>query len=367
MSVKVLWPAGVERDLLKIRAIQWHDLVSLMQAGENDSTSICANCCFDSSENPIYDRDVERLNYHHLLYFWTVAREGSISSASKQLGVAQPTISGQIHELEESLGKKLFARAGRGLVVTEAGQTVCRYAEQIFQLGSEMMAAVDGETAAQPKTFHVGVASTMSPLIASRLLGSAFVPRAHAKSHRPTGDPVLRAGCAVVRRDTLDCLLAELSLGRLELVLSDSQPAASKIRMHSQLLGESGICFFAPSGQAKLKRGFPRSLDGARMLLPAAGSVRRAIDRWLESERLRPAVIGEFDDWETMRAVGQAASGVWPAPALVEKEMKSYGVTAIGRVPGATQRFFAFSSERISGDGFAASIIESARASLSKG
>jgi LysR family transcriptional regulator, transcriptional activator of nhaA len=65
---------------------------------------------------------MEWLNYHHLLYFWVVAKDGSIAAASKRLRLAPPTISGQIHSLEEVLGVKLFMHSGRKLVLTDAGR-----------------------------------------------------------------------------------------------------------------------------------------------------------------------------------------------------------------------------------------------------
>ena len=81
---------------------------------------------------------MEWLNYHHLLLFWTAARAGSIARACEQLKLAQPTISGQIRALEESLGEKLFTRSGRGLALTETGQVAYRYADEIFSLGREL-------------------------------------------------------------------------------------------------------------------------------------------------------------------------------------------------------------------------------------
>jgi DNA-binding MarR family transcriptional regulator len=89
---------------------------------------------------------MEWLNYHHLLYFWTVARTGNISNASKELLLAPPTISAQVSRLEDTLGEKLFARSGRRLVLTEAGRVVFRYAEDIFGLGRELMDRLKGSS-----------------------------------------------------------------------------------------------------------------------------------------------------------------------------------------------------------------------------
>src|SRR5207253_9168303 len=113
------------------------------------------------------------LNYHHLHYFWMVAREGSIARASAQLNLEQPTISGQIHALEEALGEKLFARVGRHLVLTEVGRVVFRYADEIFTLGRELIDTLQGQPTGRPLRLVVGVADVLPKLIAYRLLAAA--------------------------------------------------------------------------------------------------------------------------------------------------------------------------------------------------
>ena len=93
---------------------------------------------------------MEWLNYHHLLYFWTVARHGSVSAASEELRLAQPTVSGQLRILEDALGDRLFLRVGRRMVLTEVGRTVFRYADEIFTLGRELMDVVKGRPTGRP-------------------------------------------------------------------------------------------------------------------------------------------------------------------------------------------------------------------------
>jgi LysR family transcriptional regulator, transcriptional activator of nhaA len=303
---------------------------------------------------------MEGLNYHHLLYFWVVAREGSIARASKLLKLAQPTISAQVHELEESLGQKLFARAGRGLALTETGQTAYGYAERIFRLGNEMVDAVRGQPAAKPVQMQVGVDRLMSTLIANRILR-----------------PALRVGeraSIVVREDTLERLFAQLALGTLDLVLSDSPASAapalaSRFKVHAHVLGECSLSLFARASEAAaLKRRFPRSLDGAPLLLPCADSnMRRVVARWLEGERLRPVIVGEFDDVTMMKLFGQSGCGIFPAPSPVEREVRrQYGVAMIGRIPGIRQRHYAFSAERNPRHPSVVAVLQAARATLSR-
>src|SRR5262245_35226654 len=142
------------------------------------------------------------LNYHHLLYFWTVAREGSFSRACEQLGLAQPTISGQLHKLEESLQTKLLERAGRGLVLTEAGKVVFAYADEIFKLGQELQNAVKGRAPDRPLRLVAGVADVLPSLLVFRLLAPA----------RNAPDPVH----LVCREGKSPRLLADLAAHQLD-------------------------------------------------------------------------------------------------------------------------------------------------------
>ncbi len=200
---------------------------------------------------------MEEFNYHHLRYFWVVAREGSIARASRLLKLAQPTISAQVHELEASLGQKLFARAGRGLALTETGQKVYGFAGQIFRLGNEMVDAVHGQPEAKTIRLRAGVDRKMSRLIAGKLLQPAL---------RVAGRVSL-----VVRDDTLERLAAQIACGEIDLVLSDSSLLPARIKLHSHMLGECPVSLFAHrSSAARLKRRFPRSLDGAPLLLPGS-------------------------------------------------------------------------------------------------
>jgi LysR family transcriptional activator of nhaA len=164
--------------------------------------------------------------------------------------------------------------------------------------------------------------------------------------------PVLRVGkpaSIVVREDTLERLLAQLALGALDLVLSDSSAPPSPIKVHAHVLGESLLSLFAPASQAAaLKRHFPRSLDGAPLLLPGEdSSVRQALERWFEAERLHPVIVGEFDGSTLMSLFAPAAQGIFPAPSAVEQEVrKQYGVAVIGRIPAIRRRYYGFSTER---------------------
>lgn len=278
---------------------------------------------------------VEWLNYHHLLYFYLVAREGTIARAGKILRLSQPTISGQIKALEEALGEQLFSREGRTLQLTETGRIVYRYADEIFTLGRELQDVVKGRPTGQPARLHVGVADIVPKLIAHRLI-----------------EPALRTGNVrvVCSEDKTERLLAELSIRGLDLVLTDAPiGGAAKVRAYSHLLGECGVTFFARADlRDELERGFPLSLDGAPMLLPTQNTTLRAsIDSWLEAVGVRPRIVGEFEDSALMKVFGRRGEGVFPGPTAIEREIRiDYGVAVVGRVEDLRERFYAISVER---------------------
>lgn len=277
---------------------------------------------------------VEWLNYHHLLYFWTAAREGGITRAAKKLRLAQPTVSEQIKRLEELLGSALFERRGRSLVLTEFGRTVYGYADEIFSLGRELLDAAKTQGGGRPRRLVVGIADVLPKLIVYRLL-----------------EPALRLGIELVcREDHVDQLLASLSIHEIDLVLSDSPVGAHVgVRAFNHLLGESSVSFFAVKDQAaRLKRGFPESLTGERFLYPEEQTVlRRSLDTYFEDTGVHPVFAAEFADLALAMSFGQAGAGIFAGPTVIEREIKKqYGVAVIGRAKTLKERYYAISGER---------------------
>jgi LysR family transcriptional activator of nhaA len=298
---------------------------------------------------------MEWLNYHHLLYFWTVAREGTIARAGAELRLAQPTISGQIRQLESALGDRLFARRGRNLVLTETGRVAYRYADEIFSLGRELMDAVKGRAPGRPLRLLVGVADVVPKPVARLLLEPAL----------HLGQPVR----LVCREDRpVEDFLAQLAVFALDVVLADA-PAGPGIplKAFSHLLGESGTTFFASKRLAAARReGFPKSLEGAPLLLPGEGSsLRRVLDQWIFSQDVRPFIAGEFDDPALMNVFGEDGVGIFAAPTILEAELhRRYRVEVVGRVESLRQRFYAISVERKLKHPAVIAIRESARRDL---
>src|SRR5512137_234373 len=270
---------------------------------------------------------MEWLNYHHLHYFWVVARVGSIARASQELRLSQPTISNQLKTLEASLGHPLLAPRGRGLVLTDVGRTVQRYADEIFRTGRELQQALKGVPSSEQIPFAVGVADVIPKLVAERMLQFAV-------------DAVkdLRLVC---REGPLPALLASLALHELD-----------------------GVLFLAAPRLAHLRKGFPGSLSGAPLLLPAAGTaLRQGLEAWFAAREVEPVVAGEFDDGALLKAFGARGMGVFPAPAMIEKEVcAQYGVAVVGRTEEVRERFYALTVERRLRHPAVVAIAEAARA-----
>lgn len=297
---------------------------------------------------------MEWLNYHHLLYFWTVAREGSLVAAGKALKLSHPTLSAQIRALEGRLDEKLFTRAGRGLVLTEMGRVVYRYADEIFSLGREMLDTVNGRSGGRPLRLDVGVADVVPKLVVRRLLQPAL-----------GGPEPVRLVCHEGRYEKL---LADLTLHTLDLVIADAPlPAGSGVRAFHHLLGETGVSFFATKPlAARHRRGFPRSLDGAPLLLPLEGSpLRRSLNQWFDRHGVAPRVVAEFEDSALLKVFGTDGVGIFPAPTVLEADVaRQYGVQVVGRAPEVRERFYAISVERKLKNPAVVAISEAARHDL---
>ena len=280
---------------------------------------------------------MEWLNYHHLLYFRTVMQEGSVTAACKELRLSPSTVSAQIAKLEETLGGKLFRRVGRGLEPTDLGRLVFRYANEIFSLGREMLDTVHGRATTTPLVFSTGIVNVLPKLIACKLLEPAL--RIPERVH------------LICLEDTEEGLLAKLAVHRLDLILSDSPiQKGQHLKVYNHLLGDCGITFFAEETLCrKFQTGFPQSLEAAPMLLPLAGTtLRKGLERWFAALKIRPVIVGEFDDSALMEKFGQNGYGVFALPSVIEPDVqRQYGVGIVGRTRAVRERFYAVSYERI--------------------
>ncbi len=279
---------------------------------------------------------MRHLNYSHLEYFWTIAREGSIVKAAEVLHLTPQTISGQLKLLEDSIGQPLFDRVGRGLVLSETGRMVYEYADEIFSLGAELASVVRSNQSPALATLSVGTVNSLPKLIAERIIAPAL-----------TTDGPVRVRC---HEASLEQLLGELAVHRLDLVVSDQpMPAGLSLKAYNHFLGESGLSFFASRARARrYGKKFPGSLDDAPMLLPSQHSaMRRRMDDWFESKQIAPRIVGEFDDSALLKAFGEVGVGVFAGPTVIEDQIaRMYRTAVIGRTTEITERFYAISPER---------------------
>lgn len=277
-----------------------------------------------------------KLNYKHLRYFWVVAKSGSIARAGEQLHLTPQSISGQLGELEKSLGVELLRRSGRGLKVTEAGRRILGYAEEIFALGDEVLDVARDQSVRKTPPFLVGVADSVPKSVAHRLLQPVL----------SLAEPVR----LVCREGRLTTLLADLAIRRLDMVIADrAMPPNLNVRAYSHLLGESTLTVFAkPTLRQTLSGEFPQSLDGAPFLMPGEDvAIRPGLEQWFDSMRLHPQIVGEFDDSALLKAFGEAGAGLFAAPtALASYICERYRVEAIGHIATVNEQLFAITAER---------------------
>ncbi len=280
---------------------------------------------------------MRHINYTYLLYFWTVQREGSVSRAAEVLNLTPQTISGQIKRLEESIGTSLFQRDGRSLVLTDTGRLVAQFADEIFSVGQELTQILrHGARPRSPRSVSVGIVNSIAKLIACEIVAPAMALE----------EPVR----VVTHEDTLEELLADLSVHRVDIVLSDrALPSGLNVRAYSRTLGQSHLAFFArPDLAARIGDDFPACLDGAPFLMPAARNFLRArLDEWCAKHSVRPVVAAEIDDSGLQKAFGQEGLGVFVAPTVISSRVcDSYGVVEIGRTSELVERYFAILPER---------------------
>lgn len=294
------------------------------------------------------------LNYKHLRYFWMVARIGTIAGAAKLLNLTPHAISAQLAGFESSLGVSLFRRAGRRLTITEAGERILGYADEIFAIGDQIVDALRDGALRRNLPFRIGIPDSMPKSIIYRLIEPAL------RLERP--------GRLVCREGALPGLLAELAVQRLDLVIADRPiPEQVSVRGFSTLLGTSTLTVFAAETlAARLPGSFPALLDGAPFLLPGDDVAYRApLQRWFEQHRLRPEIVAEVDDSALIKAFGQGGAGLFVAPtAIAAYVARQYQVRALGEIDAVRSEVYAITTERRLSHPAMQAIRERARAAL---
>ena len=262
------------------------------------------------------------INYKHLHYFHAVATHGTVARAAEQLHVTAQAISMQLQVLEEQLGEELFKKKGRVLELTEAGKTVLRYAEQIFDLGNELEQAVRRGAFSGDETLRVGICDVIAKTLAFRLL-----------------QPAREAGMAmrlICREGRFDDLVVDLAAHRLDLVIADhGLPPGGAVRGHTRLMGSSTLTVFGhPELCAQWPGAFPQRLRGAPFLLPGQdAAVHTQLKGWFEQHALRPVTVGEFDDGALLKSFARAGTGFMAAPTVLADIVQGEdGLVAVGSI-----------------------------------
>ncbi|AKG69732.1 transcriptional activator NhaR [Serratia fonticola] len=277
---------------------------------------------------------MSHINFNHLYYFWQVCKEGSVVGAAEALFLTPQTITGQIKALEERLNGKLFKRQGRGLVPSELGQLVFRYADKMFMLSQEMLDIVNYRKESN-LLFDVGVADALSKRLVSQVLETAVV----------VDNEQIHLRCF---ESTHEMLLEQLSQHKLDMILSDCPVDSSQQEgLFSLKLGECGVSFFCRQPIPDLP--FPACLEQRRLLIPGRRSMLgRKLLNWFNTQGIKVEILGEFDDAALMKAFGLYHNAIFVAPTLYALDTYSDDdVVEIGRVDSVQEEYYIIFAERM--------------------
>jgi LysR family transcriptional activator of nhaA len=273
-----------------------------------------------------------QINLKHLRYFAEVARRGSVSAAARALFVTPQTVSGQIQELEQSVGQPLFDRVGKRLILTTAGHTALDYANAIFALGDELGAVLRSEARARRILLRVGITDSVPKLLTVATLAPLI------EKHRDELELTCQEGAYPE-------LLGRAAIGELDMVLGDATAPASLARsLHVMMLAEDGISFLAaPALAARLKGRFPRNLNESPFLSSSGNHsvLGPALDAWFARHDIRPQVVGRIDDSALLKGFAHSGLGIAAVPTAIEDDVASqYGLKVVGRTDEVKQALY---------------------------
>lgn len=279
---------------------------------------------------------MKQLNYHHLHYFYLVAKEGSIAKACQFLHVTPQTVSGQIATLEDYLGVNLFERHGRRLVPSDSGKLVYSYAEDIFNLGHELLQALEPNQQNKKMTFSLGITDVIPKVFTFQFLQPLL-----------ESEQGFRLNC---KEGRIEQLLADMALNKLDMILADRPiPPGVKIKAYSHKIITSGITFvIAKNQQNQLTGNFPECLNNQNLLLPGEQStIKHDLLTWFQDNELVPNIVGEFDDSALNTMFGQAGIGIFVTPTVVEEHLlNTYDLSIVGRTKDVQEEIYMISTER---------------------
>jgi len=277
---------------------------------------------------------MRNLNFHHLYYFWVVAKEGHLTRAAKQLHVSQSALSSQIRQLQEQLGHELFSRDGRSLRLTEVGHLVLEYAESIFNLGSELLALTESGDMQRLQRLRIGSVATLSRNFQDNFL-------------RPViGEAKVKL---LMRSASLEELLEQLRVHKLDLILSNRAVAAdTSTPWRCQQIAQQSVCIVGPPGKLARQFRFPQDLDKLPLLLPGPGSeIRSQFDLLCEEHGVEADPYAEVEDMAMLRLLARDSGGLAVVPeVVVQDELQSGKLQRYCVLDKVVERFYAITAKR---------------------
>jgi len=277
---------------------------------------------------------MRHLNYHHLFYFWSVAKEGNLTRAAEQLNVSQSALSSQIRQLQDQLGYALFNREGRSLRLTEVGHLVLEYAESIFRLGSELLDLTESGELQRSQRLRIGSVATLSRNFQENFL-------------RPVIDEAKIK--LVIRSASLEELLDQLRVYKLDLILSNRPVSADRSTpWRCQQIAAQSVCIVGPPGPQAREFQFPQDLKVYPLIVPGPSSdIRNQFDLLCEEHGIDVQPHAEIDDMAMLRLVARDSGALAVVPeVVVQDELLSGVLEKYCVLDGIAERFYAITAKR---------------------
>lgn len=277
---------------------------------------------------------MRNLNFHHLYYFWTVAKEGHLTRAANKLNVSQSALSSQIKQLEDQLGHALFLRQGRALLLTDVGRLVLEYAEGIFNLGSELLSVMESGEHNKVQQLRVGSVATLSRNFQENFL-------------RPViGQDNIKL---VIKASNFEHLLEQLQMHKLDLILSNRPVASdSTTPWRCKLIARQRVCLVGPNEEKYQSLSFPKDLAQVKLLLPGPDSdIRSQFDLYCAQLRLTVKPYAEVDDMAMLRLLARDSGAVAVVPeVVVQDEIQAGTLRNYATLASVTESFYAITAKR---------------------
>ncbi len=274
------------------------------------------------------------LNYHHLLYFKVIATEGSIAQASKSLLLGQSALSSQLKQLEDSLGQKLFERKNKRLILTEAGRVALEYADQIFKKGEEFVQVFNEKSLSSKSIYRIGVVASVPKMIASSLM---------QLSKEYSSNSVIN-----MQEHTTEELFKKISTHELDIILTNKLNLTDKTDFQIKNVGKDNISIYGAKNYKKLIKGFPKSLNGAPIILPTMHSkLRYDLEHAFKSMKILYELVAEVQDSSVKKALGCEGIGLISLPDFAAKDLVAEGkLFKIGNLKNVTEEYWLISKKR---------------------